>query len=135
MIKTIKLGGKNVQFSTSFAWTLMYKSQFNQDPAKILVPALRKLQNVPEEEQTYAIYEEIGVVGLAQIAWSMARLVDRTIQDPMNWILSFGDDFDALILVQDLLPAAVESCFTSKNLETPSKKELGTAPETEKSPE
>lgn len=134
MIKTIKFGEKEVQFSTSFAWTLMYKSQFGQDPVKILIPAIRKLSQTTEEEQTYAVYEELGVVGIAQIAWAMARLVDKTIPEFEQWIISYGDDFDALELTQELLPAAVESCFTSKNLKTPSKKRMK-APGTEKNPE
>ena len=73
MIKTLRFGEKDVQFSTSFAWALRYKAQFGNDPVKILIPALKKLQNAAEEDQAYAVYEELGVVGAAQIAWAMAQ--------------------------------------------------------------
>jgi hypothetical protein len=135
MIKTLRFGEKDVQFSTSFAWALRYKAQFGNDPVKILIPALKKLQNTAEEDQAYAVYEELGVVGAAQIAWAMAQLVDRSIPDFDTWVASFGDDFDTLAIVQELLPAAIESCFSSKNLATPPKKDLKKAPKAETIPE
>lgn len=44
MIKTLRFGEKDVQFSTSFAWALRYKAQFGNDPVKILIPALKSFR-------------------------------------------------------------------------------------------
>ena len=131
MIKTLKFGEKEVHFSTSFAWCFNYKSQFGQDPARAFIPVIKKLGSIPSSETAFAIFEEIGIVGVAQIAWSMAKLCDKNIPDPITWIESFGDGFETLDIVTELIPDAITSCFASKNSETPSQKELETAPEAE----
>ena len=146
MIKTLMFGDKQVQFSTSFAWAFAYKSQFNHDPVRVLMPAIKKImflgadEKMTDEEQeqlqALIVYEEMGFTGITQIAWAMAKLCDKNIPDPITWIQSFGDDFEPFTIVTELLPDAIESCFTSKNMETPSKKELEAAPATEeKKPE
>ena len=142
MVKTLNFGDKQVQFSTSFAWAFAYKSQFGQDPAKVFMPAIKKIMllgadknaetDEQEEAQAYVLYEELGFTGIAQIAWAMAKLCDRNLPDVMTWISSFGDDFEPLTLVTDLIPEAIESCFTSKNLETPSPADLKPEPEEKK---
>jgi hypothetical protein len=134
MIKTIEFGDKTVNFSTSFAWAFAYKSQFGQDPARVFMPAIQKAlllaanEEAENEDQetikAIILYEELGFTGIVQIAWAMAKLCDKNLPDPMTWVLSFGDDFNALDLVTDLIPAAIESCFASKKFEAPSKKEL-----------
>ena len=139
MIKTLTFGDKQVQFSTSFAWTFAYKDQFKVDPSKIFMPAIKKIlllgadkpaeDDEQAEEQTIILYEEMGFTGITQVAWAMAKLCDRNLPDPITWIQSFGDDFEAFAITTELIPAAIESCFTSKNLETPSPKELKEEPE------
>ena len=139
MVKTLTFGDKQVQFSTSFAWAFAYKSQFGADPAKIFMPAIKKIMllgadkpaedDEQAEEQAITLYEEMGFTGITQVAWAMAKLCDKNLPDPITWIQSFGDDFEALTIVTELIPDAIESCFTSKNLETPSPKELKEEPE------
>ena len=133
MVKTLTFGDKQVQFSTSFAWAFAYKDQFRVDPSNIFMPAIKKIlllgADKPAEEQTFILYEEMGFTGITQVAWAMAKLCDKNLPDPITWIQSFGDDFEALTIVTELLPYAIESCFTSKNLETPSPKELKEEPE------
>lgn len=119
MVKTIQMGEKEVQFSTSFAWTFIYKNQFGKDPAQILLPAIKKLQGASEEEAGYGLIEELGFTGVAEICWAMARLTDKKIAEPEVWIASFGEDFDMLSLVTEVVPEAISSCFTSKKLEAP----------------
>ena len=128
MIKTLTFGDKTVQFSTSFAWCFVYKSQFGQDPARVFMPAIRKITDQGDEGAASAIYEEIGLVGVVQIAWAMAKLCDKQLPDPMTWVSSFGDDFAALDIVTELIPEAIQSCFSSKNLNPLPQK----APEEEK---
>lgn len=142
MVKTVTFGEKQVQFSTSFAWAFAYKSQFGHDPAEIFMPAVQKIMLLgadqkaeseeAETEQVVILYEELGFTGIAQIAWSMAKLCDKSLPDPITWIQSFGDDFEALTLVTELIPEAIDSVFSSKNLETPSPKDLKAEPEEKK---
>ena len=139
MVKTLTFGDKQVQFSTSFAWAFAYKSQFGQDPAKIFMPAIKKAMLIgadkpaeteeQEEAQAFVLYEEMGFTGITQVAWAMAKLCDKNLPDPMTWIQSFGDDFEALTIVTELIPDAIESCFASKNSPTPSPADLKQEPE------
>lgn len=137
MIKTLKFGDKDVQFSTSFAWCFIYKNQFGTDPAKIFMPSIKKItrNDMEDMDMAVAIYEEMGFVGITQVAWAMAKLANKSIPDPLTWVQSFGDDFEALTLVTELIPDAIQSCFSSKNLETPPQKDPKEAPEAEKDPE
>ena len=130
MLKTMQIGDKEVTFSTAFAWTFIYKSQFGKDPVKSLVPMLKSTFNDPEIEaienedeksqaQVLAMLEELGFTGVIQIAWAMAKLVDNNISDPLTWLISFGDDFPVMDVMTELVTEAVTSCFATKNLSTP----------------
>lgn len=129
MIKTLQFGDKTVQFSTSFAWAFIYKSQFGKDAAKVFVPAIQKIffmnGNKPaetEEQETVQammLYEELGFTGIIEVAWAMARLCDKTIPEPIQWIESFGDEFDPLEIITEIIPEAIEACFSSKNQAAP----------------
>lgn len=129
MIKTVQFGSKDVAFSTNFAWVFVYKSQFGLDPAKVLMPVVKKINSTLEKQQKeadasenssddeevgYMLYEELGLTGLADIAWSMARLADKSTPEPQTWVESFGDDFDMSALLQNVIVDAILSCFTSK---------------------
>lgn len=125
MIKTIQFGDKSIQFSTSFAWAFIYKSQFGKDAAKVLLPAIEKIflvgGNAPETEdqeavQAMMLFEELGFTGIVEISWSMARLCDKTIPEPIQWVESFGDDFEPLTLVTEIITEAITSCFASKEI-------------------
>ena len=129
MIKTLQFGDKSVQFSTSFAWTFIYKSQFKRDAARVLMPTIQKIFFVTdgaeaegekqEAVQAIVLYEELGFTGIAEIAWAMARLCDKTIPEPLQWIESFGDDFSPIDIVTEVITEAITSCFASKNQMTP----------------
>lgn len=120
MVKTLSFGEKEVQFSTSFAWTFIFKSQFGMDPAKILMPSIqRSFSNEDPEAQAYMLFEQLGFVSIAQIAWSMAKLCDRSLPEPEKWIEEAGDNFPALDIVTDLLPEVIESCFSTKKAQAP----------------
>lgn len=137
MLKTMEFGGKEVTFSTAFAWAFVYKAQFKEDPVKTLVPAIKSVLSDPEinsitdedsanEAQVYALLESIGFAGVAQISWAMAKLVDNNIPDPFTWVESFGDDFPVLDLIAELVVEAISSCFATKNLSTPNPAETQT---------
>ena len=129
MIKTLQFGDKSVQFSSSFAWTFIYKSQFKKDAAKVLMPTIQKafcVNGGAEAEgedqktvQAIILYEELGFTGIIEIAWAMAKLCDKTIPEPIQWIESFGDDFSPLDIITEIFAEAITSCFASKNQMTP----------------
>lgn len=121
MIKTLPFGEKEVQFSTSFAWTFIYKSQFGKDPAGLLLPVIRQVndENDDAKELGYIAYEVLGFTGITEVAWAMAKLVDSSIPEPIKWIESFGDDFNAGDLVDEIVPEAIISCFASKKSSAP----------------
>ena len=129
MIKTLQFGEKQVSFSTNFAWCIEYKSQFHRDPAQVLIPATKVINGVyakqteggqkTEDDFGYQLYEALGVVEIANIDWSMARLVDKSIPGPEEWVESFGDDFGTEELLVELMPEAINSCFTTKKSKAP----------------
>lgn len=121
MVKTLKIGEKQVQFSTSFAWAFAYKAQFKKDPIKLLIPAVKKATGDEEDSEeddsdlTYALLEELGFTGIVEMAWAMAKICDSTLPDPVTWVISLGDDFSVMTFIEELLSEALLSCFTSKN--------------------
>lgn len=130
MVKTIQFGDKDVVFSTSFAWAFVYKSQFGEDPVKNLLPTVRSVLADPEIEliedeeekeraQVFALLDALGFTGVAQIAWAMAKLADKSIPAPFAWVESFGDDFPIMDLVSELITEAISSCFATKKYEAP----------------
>lgn len=123
MVKTITFGEKPVQFSTSFAWAFAYKAQFGQDPANILMPVIKNgIVDNGGEDITTLVLEEMGFVGIVQMAWAMAKICDQSIPEPVAWVASFGDDFEITPLISELLTEAILSMFTSKNSQTPQPK-------------
>lgn len=131
MLKTLKFGDKEVTFSTSFAWAIVYKAQFGEDPLKVLIPAIQGIESADgnDEAAGYVLFSELGMVNIANIAWAMAKLVDQDIPDPMMWIESYGDDFGVMDIAIEVLPAAVTSCFASKKSQV-SPRKVKEAPKT-----
>lgn len=130
MIKTMTLGGRDVQFSTSFAWAFTYRAQFGQDPAKVLIPTFKKVMtdetiaaieddDKRQQEQSFALLEELGFTGIVQVAWAMAKLADKNTPVPAEWVESFGDDFPVMDLLDELISEAIISCFSTKKSEAP----------------
>ena len=129
MEKTIMFGDKPVKFSTCFAWVFIYKNQFGKDAAKVLVPAI-KTSGGSDAELAEHLYETVGFTGIAEIAWSTAKLADPSIPELMDWIESYGDDFAIDDIMSDLMPDVILSCFTSKKVQAPIKRKKPAEPKT-----
>ena len=41
MVKTIKIGERDVRFDTSLAWMFKYRTQFGHDPIDVIMPAIK----------------------------------------------------------------------------------------------
>lgn len=130
MLKTMEFGGKEVVFSTAFAWTFIYKGQFGEDPVKTLVPTIKTVLNNPEinaiedesekeQAQVFMLLDSIGFTGVAQIAWAMAKLADNNTPAPIQWIASFEDDFPVMDMISELVIEAITSCFATKKASAP----------------
>lgn len=119
MIKTLLFGEKQISFSTSFAWCFIYKSQFHKDPAQVVVPAAKQVMADGGINDPYNVFEILGFVETANIAWSMARLANPDTPDPEAWITSLADDFDLTEIMINLIPDAIESCFSTKKSKAP----------------
>lgn len=115
MIKTVNVGEKEVQFNTNFAWTFIYKSQFGEDPSKVLIPAIQESSKVGESDAGFAIMEELGFVGASRIFWAMARLADKKVPEFEKWVNSFGDDFNFMDIFSEMIGEVVSSCMSTKN--------------------
>lgn len=105
MIKTIKIDDKSVKFSTNFAWMLAYKSQFDEDPAVLVM-------NLTNEDS-----KGLGFIDAAKLAWACAYAADNTIPPFEEWTESF-DSFPVMTVTTDLLPEIIKSLATKKNQKT-----------------
>ena len=125
MTKTLIFGDRVIPFSTSFAWAFTYKAQFGKDPSKIMMPAIIRAMSLEDNGAIAAtLFEELGVICIAQIAWAMAKTCHQTIQDFQAWVISLGDDFSPIEIVEELIPEIINSFMTSKNSPTPSQKDV-----------
>lgn len=122
MIKTIHMGDREVKFDTCFAWCFIYKAQFKRDPAQVLIPAIKDQTN-DAQENSYALIEKLGFTGITEIAWSMAKLATKKLPEPFEWVAGFDDQFEFVEILSELVPEAIESCFTSKKSKAPTPEE------------
>lgn len=130
MIKTLTFGDKDIQISTSLMWSVYYKAQFGEDPAKSIVPTVAKITayNLTESDMVAAFMEEIGITGTLQITWAMAKAADRQILPFDAWVEKYGDDIEITDLMLDVIPDVITACFSSKKYTAP--EDVGTEPET-----
>lgn len=120
MIFTVNISGQDVTMSNSIEWMFNYKKQWpKDDPMKWLMEAM-KLANKPGDS---GIYDALGYIGLRipDMAWAMARVVDKSLPAPNAWVKQFAE-FPILDIGQELLIRATEGMSTTtelKNAETP----------------
>lgn len=124
MIKTIQIGDKSINFSTSFAWCFIYKAQFGKDPLTVIRPAYAQASSSGASGAAvfYDLYERLGVVEVSRIAWAMARNADKEIPDPETWVSSF-EEFPVMTFMEELIPEALSSMFATKKASAPNRTE------------
>lgn len=140
MIRTLDIGHKEVRFSNSIAWTMIYRDQFGHDIVSTLTPMLAAgLDIVSGFLSQYEPGQEIEVtdllrsldgdklldalahlsglefVDLVNIAWSMAKAVDDSIPEPRRWVMEF-DEFPVDIIVPEIAKLAIKGMISAKNL-------------------
>lgn len=120
MIFTVNISGQDVTMSNSIEWMFNYKKQWpKDDPMKWLMEAI-KLANKPGDS---GIYDALGFVGLRipDMAWAMARVVDKEIPAPNVWIKQFPE-FPIIDVGNELLlhaAAGMSGSTEPKNAQTP----------------
>ena len=140
MIKTVKIGNKEVILDNNVGWTLIYKDQFGQDIIPSIMPLLAgALDVVSGLFQEAGDKEEISIDTLAKLAdgdalvnamvhiggfefvdflnitWAMAKNADDSIPEPREWIKGF-DEFPVDVIGVDVVKLIFKGMVSSKNL-------------------
>ena len=140
MIKTVKIGSKEVILDNNVGWTLIYKYQFGQDIIPSIMPLLAgALDVVSGLFQEAGDKEEISIDTLAKLAdgdalinamvhiggfefvdflnitWAMAKNADDSIPEPRKWIKGF-DEFPVDVIGVEVVKLIFKGMVSSKNL-------------------
>lgn len=124
MVKTIKIGARDVRFDTSLAWMFKYRTQFGHDPIDVIMPAVKAALPLVEIEGgklTIAdldlltdILGELNFTEALQLIWAVAANGDKDIDDPETWYSKF-EFFPLDEVLTEIAPALFESCISTKN--------------------
>lgn len=139
MIKTVKIGKKEVLLSNNVGWTMEYDNQFNQDIVQVIMPMLRGLTNVTggvlEEvedldnitmknvatvlqsesvTEAFIMFSGLKFTEFVQIVWAMAKDADPDIPEPREWVRQF-EGFELDVLGPVIFRLVLEGFSSSKN--------------------
>ena len=138
MVKTIKIGERDVRFDTSLAWMFKYRTQFGHDPIDVIMPAVKAalpLVEIEDGKLTIAdldlltdILGELNFTEALQLIWAVAANGDRDINDPETWYSQF-EFFPLDDVLTSVAPALFESCISSKKYKALSQKLKKAVPE------
>ena len=139
MVKTIRIGERDVRFDTSLSWMFKYRTQFGHDPIDVLMPAVKAalpLVEIEEGKLTIAdldlltdILGELNFTEALQLIWAVAANGDRDIDDPEVWYSRF-ELFPLDEVLAEVAPALFESCISTKKYKALSEKLMKAVPKT-----
>ena len=131
MIKTLKIGERDVRFDTSLAWMFKYRTQFGHDPIDVIMPAIKAALPLVELEDgkiTIAdldlmtdILGELNFTEALQLIWAVAANGDRDIDNPEVWYSQF-EMFPLDEVLTEIGPVLFESCISTKKFKALSRK-------------
>lgn len=140
MIKTVKIGSKEVILDNNVGWTLIYRDQFGQDIIPSIMPLLAGAMDVIS-----GLFQEVGdvseisiddiakltdgdalinamvhiggfeFVDFLNITWAMAKNADDSIPEPKQWIKGF-DEFPIDVIGVEVVKLIFKGMISSKNL-------------------
>ena len=116
MVKKLQYGDTELRVDTNMIWMRKYKSQFGEDPVKLIASAMASSSNDSNEIEGSKLMESIGFVGMQNIAWAVCSNGE---EDPDEWIEKIGDDVSVIDILQDVVVLVLESSASSKNSPTP----------------
>ena len=140
MIKTVKIGSKEVILDNNVGWTLIYRDQFGQDIIPSIMPLLAGAMDVIS-----GLFQEVGdvseisiddiakltdgdalinamihiggfeFVDFLNITWAMAKNADDSIPEPKQWVKGF-DEFPIDVIGVEVVKLIFKGMISSKNL-------------------
>lgn len=131
MIKTINIDGKEVKFSTNAYFANIFKNQFGYDILTVIMPlvseALKGLDELYIRQETEAIMPStigellenvysLEMVDINNFIWSLAKMADPSIDEPIKWYSQFNE-FPVIDILKELLEIIVPSLISKKKLE------------------
>lgn len=141
MIKTINIDGKVVKFSTNAYFANIFKNQFGYDILTVIMPLVSEtLKGLDElytrgkkEAITPSIMGEVleniyslEMVDVNNFIWSLAKMADPGIEEPVKWYSQF-EEFPVIDILKELWEIILPSLISKKKLEEivkiPKKKE------------
>lgn len=116
MVKTIRLGDKEVQLNNNIGWTMEYRDQFNTDIIPTMMPMIAGafdaiiglldsvgptekftkedfIEAAKSDEFTSALIKisSFELVDFINITWAMAKCADPDIPEPKVWVKQFDE--------------------------------------------
>ncbi|MFR6151377.1 hypothetical protein [Peptoniphilus harei] len=131
MIKTINIDGKEVKFSTNAYFANIFKNQFGYDILTVIMPlvseALKGLDELYIRQETEAIMPStigellenvysLEMVDINNFIWSLAKMADPSIDEPIKWYSQFNE-FPVIDILKELSEIIVPSLISKKKLE------------------
>lgn len=134
MIKTINIGGKDVDFKLTLSAFFVFKNQFGYDGLQKLLPVIGEvvegldgLHLFDKEKKKIKSDDEIlNIIGqvlqnvysfesveIMNMIWVFAKNADNEIPLPEKWFNEF-DDFPIYDVLKELGPALYETLITKK---------------------
>lgn len=131
MIKTINIDGKEVKFSTNAYFANIFKNQFGYDILTVIMPlvseALKGLDELYIRQETEAIMPStigellenvysLEMVDINNFIWSLAKMADPSIDEPIKWYSQFNE-FPVIDILKELWEIILPSLISKKKLE------------------
>lgn len=141
MIKTIKIGEKDVKLDNNIVWALNYRNQFGKDIIPTLMPAAamiidviagvvrsgatsdgkfdagKMFENVDDDVISDAIVHASGLElnDFLELTWALAKTADDSIPEPEVWLRQF-DTFPLDEVGPAVFDMVISGVVSSKNL-------------------
>ena len=140
MIKTIKVGNKEVRLDNNVGWTMVYRDQFGTDIIPSIMPLFSSALDIVSElvkqtgkttdiaaEDILALTDGDAFINAAihlggfefvdflHITWALAKNADDSIPDPKAWIREF-DEFPVDQIAPEVVKLIFKGMISSKNL-------------------
>lgn len=139
MIKTVKVGNKEVVLDNNVGWAFVYKDQFGTDIIPSIMPLLAStIDIVAGIVEEAGDVKEISIESLAKISdsgkledafikaasyeftdfinivWALAKNADDSIPEPREWVRQF-DEFPVDVLGPEVFKLIYAGVVSSKN--------------------
>ena len=140
MERIINIGNKEVKLNNNVAWTMEYRDQFGKDILPAVMPLIASMiEGISTIMADAGKDGEITMEGIASalegrvldvllpifqaefvdlvinVAWSMAKAADESIEPPKKWVRQF-EEFPLDIVGPAILDMVLKGFVSSKNL-------------------